>query len=781
MTVTNDGQNFLVAWSDQRSVVSEFYEARVSPAGVLLDPYSIRSSRVSTLADTFALAGGGGQQFMMWQDEAAQQIAATRGSIGPTGQVPTPFDILPPMVVGFGGTAASWDGTAFNVALPRSNPAEVVLFRVFPDGGSSSPSAILAPQPAPQFVTGVASSGGIAGVSRVTLSGGAYVHDVTLVDPASGAALSTVNLGTGGRDQRIAADARGFVVAYSDLSSSPHVHLRRVLTDGGMPDDGGSDVTADGGYELLYSVDVLANGNTAVALTAPIQGSVGVKEVAEDGGAFTTVFDVLSTDAGAYAQYPSMSCLGANCLLAWYSTNAISLTGAIYTQGGTLQAPFPLQKISRSQWSPKAAFAGGRYLVVWVESDPQSSEFYGRLIDETGDPLSAPLLLFSSRAISPPLHGSFDLVSLGGRFLVLYAGGTPSVLQGRFVELDGGVGAPFDLMQGSVSGPGDIVAASTGELALAVWSTFASTGGFHISAARIAADGTVLDFDGLPVATSPNASPLMAVSPGANGFQLVWLTYVFYGNPTTLYTASVFPDGGGVNETTTALLTMPGSQSQPSPALGFDGAHHYATWVDGADGTGHPTIRLLQFDEDGGVAVDGGETLSAAGANGTPGEISCGPSDCTVLYSELFGGSYELRGTVFSSDGGRRSFGRSLVTQSDDEVLPSSAAGDAGWLLTWARYQAAPYGSLRVMSRVIDGPGLGVDAGSDAGSTDGGTDAGELDAGGTDAGEQDAGESIPPVRLQLRVGCGCDSAGSVSLFAFAVVASLVFGRRRRAP
>src|SRR5206468_1858749 len=154
-------------------------------------------------------------------------------------------------------------------------------------------------------------------------------------------------------------------------------------------------------------------------------------------------------------------------------------------------------------------------------------------------------------------------------------------LQGRFVELDGGVGAPFDVMQTTSTffGPAGVSAASIGDQALVAFGTYSTTGvPWEIRAARIAADGTVLDFNGFPV-MSGSASPLLAVSPGANGFQLVWLTYVYFGNSTTLYTASVFPDGGGANETTTALLTMPGSQSQPSPALGFDGAHHYATWV----------------------------------------------------------------------------------------------------------------------------------------------------------------------------------------------------------
>ncbi|MFL5319486.1 MAG: hypothetical protein ACJ790_07495, partial [Myxococcaceae bacterium] len=324
-----------------------------------------------------------------------------------------------------------------------------------------------------------------------------------------------------------------------------------------------------------------------------------------------------------------------------------------------------------------------------------------------------------------------------------------------------------------------VSAAVDGDMTLVIWFSYLNNTHWGVFGARIAGDGTVLDPNGFFIADVGRDPTAAAISRGEQGFQLLWPDSET--SSRKLLTATVFRDGGGGVDTTFALADLSATNTLALPSLGFDGVHHYGVYTDRSEPA--PGIRLVQFDEDGGVAGDGGELLSTPGAFTYPGAIQCAEGECVLVYSELVGNAYELRGLQLSSDGGRRSFGNSLVTQPDDELLPTATPGDGGWLLSWARYQGAPFGGLRAVSRVIDPNATIPDAGSDGGVVDGGfTDAGFTDGGFSDAGITDGGE-LPdggaPGRLHLRVGCGCDGASDLSVFALLLAASAVGIARRR--
>src|SRR6478736_3425927 len=67
-----DGQNYLVAWADERSGGRDVYAARVAPDGTLLDPSGFPVSTGGCCRFTPAIAFGGGQYFLVWANPGPQ-------------------------------------------------------------------------------------------------------------------------------------------------------------------------------------------------------------------------------------------------------------------------------------------------------------------------------------------------------------------------------------------------------------------------------------------------------------------------------------------------------------------------------------------------------------------------------------------------------------------------------------------------------------------------------------------------------------------------------------
>ncbi|MFL5319484.1 MAG: hypothetical protein ACJ790_07485 [Myxococcaceae bacterium] len=783
--VRNDGQNFIVGWSEQRSVMSDVYTTRVTPAGVVLDPFSVRATRSVDGVSLFGFAVGGGEQLMAWE-EWIEPGVLIQSSLGAPGQTPSfpRFNIVPAGSMA-GSVAATWDGTAFDVVMPHAPNEAMYFVRVFPDGGSTTPAIIIpGVGSSAQDVIGVARSGNVVGVTSYE-NGIGYFNHLTIVDPSTASVISHQTLSTANDRPLILGDGRGFVIAdQENILGTNRIKLLRASPTGALAGDAGWDVTPGSGTsQAPYALESLPNGNVVVAYGD--NSYPGIKEVSEDAGVFTLVRDALITDAGTISSYSSVSCLGATCLMVWpYYGFPSTVTAALYANGSWVKAPFPLRTTARPQLTPKSAFAQDRYLVVWTEESSQKLEYFGRFLDESGAPLSPPFLVLSLNdfsALTSPGIGTFNVAELGGRFLFVNGprNASPYKTVARFIELDGGVGAPFDVVSTGTQPKANLTTATVGSTTLVLWMSYDSTAShWMVYGARVASDGTVLDPNGFVIADTGYIGAQISASAGERGFQVIWSDYSGSFGPPRLLTASIDADAGTLGAAS-VLVTTSGRNYALSPSLGFDGVHHFATWVEKPDAIA--AVRLIEFDEDGGVIGDGGELLSSSGADAVPGKLVCRDGECTAVYSELVGNTFQLRGLKFSADGGRQDLGSSLATVAEDEVSADIALGDAGWLLAWSRYQGAPYGTVRAIGRVLDGPVSFVDAGTDAG-IDAGSDAGVYDGGVPDGGERDAGEPSDggePARLRAHVGCDCDQVPTLGIIAGLAVGVLL--RRRARP
>ena len=93
--VAFDGTNYLVAWEDSRSGSYDIYGARVSPAGVVLDPSGIAVSTASSHQQAPSLAFDGGNYFAAWEDVRSGSSFDIYGSrVAQSGGVLDPAGIL---------------------------------------------------------------------------------------------------------------------------------------------------------------------------------------------------------------------------------------------------------------------------------------------------------------------------------------------------------------------------------------------------------------------------------------------------------------------------------------------------------------------------------------------------------------------------------------------------------------------------------------------------------------------------------------------------------------
>jgi hypothetical protein len=135
-TVTFDGTNFLVAWTDPRGSTVDIYATYVSPTGSVLNPTGIAVSTAAGSQSGPAAASDGTNSMVVWSDfrGATRDIYGTRITASGTVQDPSGIPIQtgpnssfrPSLAYGGGTYLAVWDENLDNIYGARVTPGGVV-------------------------------------------------------------------------------------------------------------------------------------------------------------------------------------------------------------------------------------------------------------------------------------------------------------------------------------------------------------------------------------------------------------------------------------------------------------------------------------------------------------------------------------------------------------------------------------------------------------------------------------------------------------------------------
>jgi hypothetical protein len=547
-------RNWLVVWEDRRSHSSaDVYGARVSPAGVVLDPDGIAVSRAADDQESPVVTSSGAGFLVTWQDwRSGSEMDVYGARVDTTGAVLdtsgiavslAPEDQSEPSAVFDGGNyLVCW-------ADERDLKSDAYAARLTQAGVVLDPQGIVLSR-----ATGDKQSVSVAGGGQASFVAWQDSRDFVgniygaRISPA-GAVLDTSGLAVSlaANDQwypSVASDSHGFLIAWQDArGAGPDVYAVRVRQDGARLD------------------------STAVPVcTAP--GDQTWPVVARGCSTFLAAWvDERNDESDIYA-------------------TRMNDEGVVLDTEGLLVCG-----ASGHQWSPAAAFDGTNWLVVWSDQRGTTSDVYAARVDETGrilDPSGIAVSAAAQAQLNPSV--TFD----GSDFLVVWEdrrSGSADVYAAR-VSTAGTVLDPAGIAVCTLALDQTWPAiASDGVRTLAAWVDARSGGCTDIWGARLGPDGVVLDTSGIPICTSRNDQWYPAVLSVGSDFLLTW-TDIRSGLVTEICGARV--SGSGRVTDTFTLVSQEGNQWSGAPAVSPQGRLFLAHggWAGAVAGKTYNTYRV---------------------------------------------------------------------------------------------------------------------------------------------------------------------------------------------
>ncbi len=482
-----DGTNYLVVWQDERNRDRDIYAARVSPAGMLLDPNGIAITTAAGDQGVPALAFDGTNYLVSWEDNRLDSFDVYCARVSPQGMVLDPEGIrLSRGVSEQYYPSVAFDGTNYLVSWidwDGRNPSSVCAARVSLAGVVLDPEGFTVCPGCDGWYPAMAFGGGrhfavwqsertsvdVCGV-RVTPQGTVLDSTGLLVSAVANEQWSPA----------AAFNGTNYLVAWEDYRNGDYadIYAARVTPQGGVLDRGGILVTsADGDQDWVAAV---SDGTDYLV-------------VWEDGrGASDDIYAARVTGQGVLRD-----------------TNSI----AVCTYGS-------------DQNRPCAAFGSTDYLVAWQDWRGGNTDIFAARVTPGGvvlDPDGIRVALAAERQELPAL--SWD-----------------------------------------------------GENWLVAWADRRS-GNWDIGAARVSAQGAVLDTAGITVSAASGQQMSPALAFGSGVYLVVWEDGR---SSNAIYGARVTPQGTVLDPDGIAIAS--GTAGMNSPAVAFDGSDFVVVWEDDRPG-----------------------------------------------------------------------------------------------------------------------------------------------------------------------------------------------------
>jgi phosphoribosylformylglycinamidine (FGAM) synthase PurS component len=514
-----DGENFLVAWTDRRGVDNtDIYGARVTPAGVVLDPAGVAISTATGNQESPAVAASGESLFVVWRDSRSGPYTydVYGARVTPAGVVLDPQGIAISTATGNQREPAlAFDGTNLLVAWNdgRNGGYDIYGARVTPAGVVLDAQGIAISTTPGYGGPALAFDGENSLVvwedERYGGYGDIYGTQVTpagvVLDP-EGIAISTA--AEGQVYPALAFDGENFLAVWQGWYSND-IYGARVTPAGGVLDPSGILISTAAGYPAL------AFGGENFLVTWSYGYDIYGARVTPAGGVLDPQGIVISTAADG--EYPVPAFDGENFLVVWGDIRSDSwdIYGARVTPAGIVLDPsgFPISTAFEGQLYPAIAFGEENFFAVWEDRRSETDNIYGARVTPAGAVLDPAGIAISSDVNSDernPILG-FD----GENFLVVWHdlfGTHPSGLYGARVTPAGAVLDPNGIPISTATGYQYFPAlAFDGTNFLAVWEDLRS--GSDIYGARVTPAGVV--FDSGPVVRQEGSQSCPALARGS--------------------------------------------------------------------------------------------------------------------------------------------------------------------------------------------------------------------------------------------------------------------------
>jgi len=628
LAVAYDGVNYLVVWSDTRGGDSDIYGARVSSSGAVLDPGGIAISTAAYNQSYPAISFDGTNYLIVWVDTRTgnNDIYATRvsssGVVLDPGGIPISRDIYTR-----GRPAVAFGGTNYLVVWEN----EVGFLRLI-HGKRVSLSGTLLDYTSIQIGPG-AGRYGYQTFPAVAFNGVDYVvvwndlshppYDIRGIRVTqTGHVLDSSyfwisNVSVNLTEPAIASAGSACLVTWQDSGSGSGFDIFGMTFDqtGQLVDSTAIAVSASHGDQILpqvaaCGVDWLVTWQDARGDSGDIYGtrvsSLGLV-VDTDG--------ILITAIGRDQRLPDVAFDGANYLAVWedFRNGDSDIYGARVTEFGHVLDPDGIAisaAAQRAEVSPVVGFDGTNYFVVWAEESGGRWDIYGARVGTTGEVLDSSGIAVSTAASFQRFP---DMAFDGENYLVVWCDhreGSMDIYGARVspsgTVLDpGGIGIAVSATVGLKSSPS---VAFDGTHYLVIWEGWRSQSQKDIYGTRVAPSGAVLDVDGKVISAASNDQASPGVEWDGTNFLAVWEDSR-NGHDRNIYAARISPSGQVLDPQGVEVSNAHGDQRHV--ALAFDGTHHFVVWTDERGGS--LDIYGTRVMRSGIVLEPDGIPLSAAG------------------------------------------------------------------------------------------------------------------------------------------------------------------------
>jgi hypothetical protein len=710
--VAFDGTNFLAVWTDRRFGTDDVFGARISQAGVVLDPDGIPVATGVGGQSSAAVAFDGANFLVAYQDyRDSFQICGIR--VSPSGMVldSAGFVICPGPRASFPSVASGTTNCLVVWQAYRSDTADIYGARVARDGTVLDPQGLALTRRA-----------GDAWTPKVAFDGTNYLvvwnddrngyDDVFAARVTQAGAVLDPNgipVCTAPDHQWSPSVAFGggcCLVAWEDCrNEASDIYAARVSPTGIVLDPNGMavcnvsstqwfpSVAYDGVNFLIAWGDWRGEASVLAARVTPT-GSI-----LDPNGRRISRLD-------EYADYPRLTFGGANYLAAWVSGSSERDIRAarISTSCTPLDSvSFLVTSAANPQHCPSVASSATSYLAVWEDLRNGPTDIYGTRVSPASTVLD-PLGIAVSTAAG--YQGSPAVASDGTNFLVVWGDQrSGDAIYGARVNPQGLVLDPNGIAISPVAN-GQYRPAVTfdGTNFLVVWDDWRSGG--DICGARVSQAGAVLDPDGIPISTAADWQYSPVACFDGTSFLVVWMDYRGGSGCSDIYGARVSQTGTVLDPEGIPVSTA--ANHQIHPVVSFDGTSFLAVWQDGRDGYwGIYGARVSQA----GVVLDpDGVAISTATSCQESPAVSFDGTNWLVVWTDERSGSVDIWGARVTSSGTvLDEF--PVITQEGNQYSPALARGSGSQMFLvyqgWAgTVSGKTYNTDRIWGKMDPNPGI---------------------------------------------------------------------------